>query len=136
MSSAFAPFNNTQITFKTATGFQENPETGNWEAIEQAEVYIVSLKQASMPDYLYQLGIDAQTIFLTGRLISPRTLSPQIKPGAIAPITFQGQSGRFELLPDEKTLPQFQSILGQPIRGLFRMVGAGGDGSIEPDPTP
>lgn len=127
--TAWAPFNNVQLTFQVADGFQEDPDTGNWEPIATEEVYQAALKQASPPRYLYEQGIDPQEIFLQGRLLSPKRLSEGVKPGAIASCEFQGLTGRFELLPDESTLPQFQQIIGQPIRGLFRMLGAGGDGS-------
>lgn len=130
--SGYAPFNNTEITFRVAADWQEDPETGNWEPVETEEVYRAALKQQSPPRYLYEQGIDPQEIFLQGRLLSPKRLSDRVKPGAIASCVFQGQVGRLELLPDESTLPQFQQILGQPIRGLFRMIGAGGDGSVTP----
>ena len=64
------------------------------------------------------------TVYMEGRLTSPLALSG-VSAGASAKATINGREGRFELLPNEQLVEHYWQFLGQPIRGVFRLIGKG-----------
>ncbi len=123
--TGFAPFTNTTLTFQVATGVTVDPRTGNVIESTTAQVYSACLKQKRPPEYLGLAGIDRQTIYLEGKLVSPQVFSSGVVPGMSAAASFQSLTGEFELLPDESLLPDYRADLFASVRGLFRIVGQG-----------
>lgn len=120
---SLAPFDTTTLVFQVPGTYATDPATGNWVASTTPETYTAALRDRSMPDYLVQTGVDATTVYLEGTLLYPNQWSAHIRPGMIAQATWQGLKGRFELYPS--SMPGFETILRQPVRGLFRMIGGG-----------
>lgn len=119
-----APLANATLIWEVASGYAVDPFTQNYRPISSGIVYYASLKQKNNPQYAYLIGADQTATYMEGRLTGPLALSG-ISPGASAKATINGREGRFELLPNELLLEHYWQFIGQPIRGIFRLIGKG-----------
>ena len=107
-----------------ASGYGEDPTTGNYVELTTNATYYAALKQSRDPRYDQRIGADESAIYMKGRLVSPLAFSG-VPPGSVAEATIENQEGRFELLPTTEMTDHYRQFLGTPIHGYFRVVGAG-----------
>ena len=127
---AVAPLGSNEVT-----GWVIDPETGNLvPSVDQEggvqspitrHTYKAHLHQAQMPQLNREAGINTTTFYLEGKLLEPWQFDDLITPNQIFDAVYNGLIGKFELLPEQSVLPEFKSILGTRIYGVFRLSGAG-----------
>lgn len=122
--NGLSPLANATLIWEVASGYAIDPFTQNYRPITSGVVYYATLRQKNSPQYNYLLGADQTAVFMEGRLTNPLKLTG-ISPGASAKATINGREGRFELLPNEQLVEHYWQFLGQPIRGVFRLIGKG-----------
>ena len=122
--NGLSPLANATIIWEVASGYALDPFTQNYRPISSGVVYYATLRQKNNPRYDYLLGADQTAVYMEGRLTSPLALSG-VSAGASAKATINGREGRFELLPNEQLVEHYWQFLGQPIRGVFRLIGKG-----------
>lgn len=127
---AVAPLEDTEIT-----GWITDPETGNLipspEPIGEVgspvtrRTYKAHLREARMPQLNRAAGVNSTTFFLEGKLLDPWQFDDLIKVNQIFDAVYNGLTGKYELLPEQSVLPEYKSILGTRLYGVFRLSGAG-----------
>lgn len=122
--NGLSPLANAILIWDVASGYAVDPFTQNYRPIASGVTYYATLKQKNNPRYDYLLGADQSAVYMEGRLTGPLALSG-VSPGASAKATINGREGRFELLPNEHLVEHYWQFLGQPIRGVFRLIGKG-----------
>lgn len=118
------PLANATLTWDVSSGYAIDPFTQNYRPVVSGVTYYATLKQKNNPRYDYLLGADQTAVYMEGRLTAPLALSG-VSPGASAKAIINGREGRFELLPNEQLVEHYWQFLGQPIRGVFRLIGKG-----------
>lgn len=119
----------------TDTGWITDPRTGNLVPSPVAtgstpspittltyKCHLAPVKKAKVDS---EVGVNTTSFYLEGILLYPWQFDPLIQPNQIFDAVFNGKLGKFELLPDESIRPEFKSILGTRLCGMFRMAGAG-----------
>jgi hypothetical protein len=116
-------------------GWITDPETGNFipnpvpdggvRSPITRRTYSAHLHLARMPQLNREAGINSTTFFLEGKLLEPWQFDELIAPNQIFDAVYNGLTGKYELLPEQSMLPEFKSILGTRLYGIFRMTGAG-----------
>ena len=124
MTNPAPPLANATLAFAVASGYGEDPTTGNYVELTTNATYYAALKQSRDPRYDQRIGADESAIYMKGRLVSPLAFSG-VPPGSVAEATIENQEGRFELLPTTEMTDHYRQFLGTPIHGYFRVVGAG-----------
>jgi hypothetical protein len=122
--NGLSPLANATLTWDVSSGYAIDPFTQNYRPIASGVTYYATLKQKNNPRYDYLLGADQTAVYMEGRLTAPLALSG-VSPGASAKAIINGREGRFELLPNEQLVEHYWQFLGQPIRGVFRLIGKG-----------
>lgn len=141
---AFEPFANATLTVDLAvapleetedTGWITDPNTGNLvpspEPMGQTgspitrKTYKAHLHMARMAQINRAAGVNSATFFLEGKLLEPWQFDSSIQPNQIFDAVYNGLIGKYELLPEQSMLPEYKSILGTRLYGIFRMSGAG-----------
>jgi hypothetical protein len=127
---AVAPLENTEVT-----GWITDPNTGNLTPNPEPEgvvgspitrqTYTAHLHPVRMPELNREAGINSTTFYLEGKLLEPWQFDSLVTPNQIFEATYNGLIGKFELLPEQSVLPEYKSILGTRIYGIFRFSGAG-----------
>jgi hypothetical protein len=127
---AVAPLENTEVT-----GWITDPNTGNFIPNPEPEGDVVSpitrrtykahLHPARMPQLHREAGINSTTFYLEGKLLDPWQFDDLIAPNQIFDAVYNGLIGKYELLPEQSMLPEYKSILGTRLHGMFRLSGAG-----------
>jgi len=144
MLTAFGPFANATLTVDLAvapyvqnqeTGWITDPDTGNMipNPVTQVgvampitrHVYSAHLHPSSTPQLIREAGVNSSQFILEGQLLDPWQFDELVAPNQIFDATYNGMNGKYELLPDRTMLPEFKSILGTRLYGIFRMSGAG-----------
>lgn len=140
----FEPFANATLTVDLAaapledtevTGWITDPDTGNLVPNPESDgdvdspvfrkVYKAHLHLSRLPQLNRAAGVNSNTFYLEGMLLDPWQFDPLIQPNQIFDAVYNGLNGKYELLPEQSMLPEFKSILGTRLRGIFRMSGAG-----------
>jgi hypothetical protein len=142
--SAFEPYANATLSVDLAvapledtenTGWITDPRTGNLvpspEPVGevcspvQRRIYKAHLHPSRLPQLNRAAGVNSTTFALEGLLLEPWQFDDLIQPNQIFDAVYNGLPGQYELLPEQSMLPEFKSILGTRLRGIFRMSGAG-----------
>jgi|1048.fasta_scaffold00331_10 hypothetical protein len=144
-SSAFVPYTNATLTVRLAqapsapgqinSGWITDPATGNFtfdqstadqpNSLVEEFIYQAHLCVTQPPQYNRSLASDSSTFYLAGMLLNPWSFDPLIKPNQLFDCIWNRLSGTFEMLPEQSVLPDFQSILGTRLKGIFRITAAG-----------
>lgn len=74
-------------------------DDGNPILVPVTTQLVVRLRATSNGQIREQVGVDANTLALEGRCLSPVRLPPGVKPGATAALEVEGQWGVLTLLP-------------------------------------
>lgn len=141
---AYEPFANATLSVDvavaplqgtTATGWITDPTTGNLIPNPEPEgttpspisrrVYKAHLHLARTPQLTREAGVDSTTLYLEGMLLDPWQFDELIQPNQVFNAVFNGLRGKYELHPQQSTMPEFKSVLGTRLSGIFRMAGAG-----------
>ncbi len=144
MFGAFEPYANATLTVDLAvapldnnevTGWITDPDTGNLIPNPEPEgdvnspitrrTYRAHLHPVQRPQLNREAGINSTMIYLEGKLLEPWQFDDLVAPNQIFETVYNGLIGKFELLPEQSVLPEYKSILGTRIYGIFRMSGAG-----------
>lgn len=121
------------LIFQVPTGYQRDPETGNFVPGGFQEIAVKAWLQtashaAKIPfqqwdQYLQKMvGADRKFIMLHGRLTEPSVLPEAIKSGMKAKLTLLGEEGDFQLglrLPEILDASYYEDILGEGIMGAW-----------------
>jgi len=124
MTNPAPPLANATLVFAVTSGYAVAANTGNLVPLTTSGVYYATLKQSRNPRYEQRLGADETAIYMKGRLVGPLAFSG-VPPGEVAQATIENQEGRFELLPTTEMAVHYRQLLGAPIHGYFRAIGAG-----------
>lgn len=141
---AFEPFANATLSVDLAvaplddtetTGWIIDPNTGNLIPSPEPtggvgspitrRTYKAHLHLARMPQLNRAAGVNSTTFFLEGKLLDPWQFDDLIQPNQIFDAVYNGLTGKYELLPEQSMLPEYKSILGTRLYGIFRQSGAG-----------
>jgi hypothetical protein len=139
----FEPFANATLTVDLAsaplesienTGWITDPETGN--LIPSTEpvngvgsplvrrTYKAHLHEVRSSTLSREAGVNNTSFYLEGMLLEPWQFDSLIQVNQIFEAVYNGLIGKFELLPEQSILPEFKSILGTRLQGIFRLAGA------------
>lgn len=140
----FEPFANATLSVDLAvapledtgtTGWVIDPATGNLIPSRdpvggvgsplQRQTYQAHLHQVRPAQLQREAGVNHTSFYLEGKLLAPWQFDDLIQPNQIFDAVFNGLSGKYELLPEQSTLPEYKSILGTRLYGIFRLAGAG-----------
>lgn len=132
MASAFTPYKNSVLTFKSAGARSVDPITGNM-TFERSPVIVEALLQQKTasgskgkePDRLP--GVDLLAVYLEGYAVEPMALPSAVKANSWAECVWDGKPGRFYLLlqgrnPFLAAVEGEGRILGDIIKGWFQTV--------------
>jgi hypothetical protein len=141
---AYEPFANATLSVDvavaplqgtTVTGWITDPTTGNLipnpvsvgttPSPISRRVYKAHLHLARTPQLSGEAGVDSTTFVLEGMLLDPWQFDELIQPNQIFNAVFNGLNGKYELHPQQSMMPEFKSVLGTRLSGIFRMAGAG-----------
>lgn len=141
---AFEPFANATLSVDLAvapledtenTGWITDPNTGNLIPNPEPDgevgspltrrTYKAHLRLVRMPQLNREAGINSTTFYLEGKLLEPWQFDDLIAPNQIFDAVYNGLIGKYELLPEQSMLPEYKSILGTRLYGIFRLSGAG-----------
>lgn len=141
---AFEPFANATLTVDLAVAPLENTEASGWITDPQTgnlipnpesdetvgspvytRTYKAHLHLSRLPQLNRAAGVNSNTFYLEGMLLDPWQFDSLVQPNQIFDAVYNGLIGKYELLPEQSMMPEFKSILGTRLRGIFRMSGAG-----------
>ena len=123
---AYAPFDNTTLTFKVYSSFSVDPNTGNSVPVNTEEVYTANLQLQDSTNK-DKPGVDENDIPCSGRLLIPTEFSSNVKIGSEAACTVNNITGTFRLTDlGSNTLPFARNTVFQSFTGVFEQTGRAG----------
>lgn len=142
--AAFEPFANATLSVDLAvapsgstgnTGWINDPNTGNLIPNPEPsggiaspvtrQIYKAHLHVVRKPRLDRAAGVNSTEFYLEGLLLDPWQFDDLVQPNQIFDAVFNALIGKYELLPEQSVLPEYRSILGTRLSGVFRLSGAG-----------
>lgn len=142
--AAFEPFANATLSVDLAaapledsenTGWIIDPTTGNLIPNPEPsgeiaspvtrQIYKAHLHVVRKPQLNRDAGVNSTEFYLEGLLLDPWQFDDLVRPNQIFDAVFNALIGKYELLPEQSMLPEYRSILGTRLYGVFRLSGAG-----------
>lgn len=119
--SPFAPFANAVLRFQVASGSLTLDRNGNPRPGKAIVEVSALLEQKRDPNRKEQPGIDPQSIWIEGYLVSPAVMPTIVTPDSPAQAVWQGRSGRFyaEFTARNPYLAALEINLVEKVRGYF-----------------